>query len=1108
MTTDNNCKGLRVLDPVEGLIDYINVVKPFHSKIVEVLVEYVYDQPIEVTLHELFALDIVTGWPQAIAFATACQGGFSAVPWGGPRGWPVLSPNQDILFQDYPAVDPSAGTIILPGDRSRDLEPDDVIELVSLVNDTQGLCDILDMGLNHFVIEELSVHGALFTSLFSPGDTVYTSGVHRDDERAFTINAILPDTPVVGQVTVNVDQNTLNPNPIGRLGLRKLPGTNTGVFTIDTITYSGGSIDHLLIPLDITTLRMGDDPHTIIKLVEPLNPLPALLAYQSHGMNIRLVPVEITKVLSYSNFSNLPANTPDEGYILKNIVGAIASMLDLGGLPIPDTGKFIVPGKLSESNIFEDEWVRVSDSSENNGIYTITSLTYDTINDETAIGVSERVRSDTADGQARIDVPANMFYLNGDHASRFRQGVGFNVVGGTYQGTYMTLYSDFVNGKTRIRPAEEIIPTGTGIDIVDVPSTTEVTVNRDKVSQFPAGSNINIVGSTTNDGMYSVVGSLYDGVLDLTTITVVEDILEPIVDGQVHFSALGFIKDIGIGYGETTDFCEFEPETVINVQFQERFSIGEITLDLHNDLIAFNLENTDWWGIDTPIHTNYSATAPVITEAAVAPGAPATNDFWFNTDEGQLYYWSINDIWIPTKTVYWLNTDTNLFHYRTMYDRQITTTIGDKVRVDTGWIQLFAGPPGFSDVQPASSSPVYNAHVTTYDSDPHGVSHSGVTVTATHYTIPGGNFVKRFGPETRLELYDYDGLGFLDFDYALALEILDIDIPSNEITVPGLLGSFFEADTILGVRIWNDTYHEMVVVNSTEIPSPDYGLVTDGVSSSEDYGSVASGSTVFEDYGFIVDPQGETRIVVSPTDINRFQGLTTNYGTVHGAVYDPRTSDKKTHVLPKGGSTYLETDGIAYSIVEPQRIHTLTTDAVIKENFKIDWGSAYAWKISETNSGAGEITVKGDITEFLSKTDKLFITQSQGNDDEYQIASYIVNVSGPGPLDTETVITLNPSPPVDPTIGHLGFVQIEDTEIVDWFQFMIVSADATTEIFTVIGDVTNDITNGTDFRVVGTLNDGTYTATAIPVFNGTLNQSTIQVADIPVNDTGGWVEHV
>ena len=1184
MATDTECKGLRVLDPVQGLIDYILDVKPFHTKIVEVLVEYVYEEMVDLTVLENLGFEIEVIRPGVLDFSVQCQGGYSLVPYGGPRGWPVISPNQRIAFHDYPAINDATDTITVPGDRSQDLLPGDPFELISFVEDTRGVCRVVDPGTgsvsfpinaadntppfpqkdffkvmgdhtaiflaglpvivtgftgpasgnngtytifassydgsdtkievnqpitsssligapmieidntltNVFVIEETSIHGFLFTSLFSVTDTAFTLGYPLDDGKPFTITGIFPGVPSAGLVRVEVAEmireQTLPPS--GYFGMSRLPGDHTGLFTVETISYTDGTNT----VWDGVTNLMGDDPNTKIQTVEDLDPIPSLVTsidnpeQVSYSVIMRLPPLEISKVVSYSNFANLPTNTPDEGYISRDIVGYVLSTLDGFGVAIPDTGKIILPGNITGSNLFIDEWIRVLDSSENNGLYIITSIVYDNIEDETIIGVKERIRSDTVDGIARIDIPGNMFYMDGDHTHRFRQGVEFKISGGSYQGHYMTLYSDFVNGRTRVRPSQEIINIGKGAPITDILDVNNIVIGRDKTIRFHAGSNVNIVGSTFNDGMYEISTSVYDPIGDLTTITLVEelDTITP-VNGELFLSDLGFLKESFFGYSEGTDFCEYNPEARIHVRFDEELTIEGITLNLHNHLIAYNMENDDWWGIDTPIHTHYAATAPVIPEQATAPVGPGLNDFWFNTDEGLLYYWSVNNVWIQSPTVYWLNTDTNLFFYRTMYDRQLydydTKTLGSKVRVDTDWVQMFANPPGYADVQPASSNPVFNAHVTTWSNDPHRKVHDNVSTTPSHfdqsYTIYGGNFVHRMGPELRLEFYDYDNFigPFIDFDYPQSFDILSINIGAAEIEIDGIYDWFFEVGTILGVRIWNDTYHEMEIVD----------VRTSG---------------------------GDTHIEVSAADINRFQGLTTTFGTVFGAVYDPRPNwtfpndQVKTYVLPKGGLPYTDADSIAYSIVDPQRIHTLTTDATIKENFSVDWGSVYAWRIKDTNSGGGQISVDSDISDFLSKTDTLFITQSQGNDGEYEISSYVVNVSGPGPLETETVITLNPAPPTDPNPDHRGFVQIEDSEVVDWFQFILINANATTNVFTVMGDATNDIPNGGDFRVVGTLNDGTYTASAAPVYSGGLDQTTIQVANIPNNDTGGWIEHV
>ena len=58
MATDNNCKGIKVLDPVTGLLDYVQNVKPYHTKVVEVLVEYVFNVNVDVTILDNFHLHV------------------------------------------------------------------------------------------------------------------------------------------------------------------------------------------------------------------------------------------------------------------------------------------------------------------------------------------------------------------------------------------------------------------------------------------------------------------------------------------------------------------------------------------------------------------------------------------------------------------------------------------------------------------------------------------------------------------------------------------------------------------------------------------------------------------------------------------------------------------------------------------------------------------------------------------------------------------------------------------------------------------------------------------------------------------------------------------
>lgn len=48
---------IKTLDPVQGLIDYVQDIKPYHTKVMEVLIEYVYDDTANVSMPD--TLDMV-----------------------------------------------------------------------------------------------------------------------------------------------------------------------------------------------------------------------------------------------------------------------------------------------------------------------------------------------------------------------------------------------------------------------------------------------------------------------------------------------------------------------------------------------------------------------------------------------------------------------------------------------------------------------------------------------------------------------------------------------------------------------------------------------------------------------------------------------------------------------------------------------------------------------------------------------------------------------------------------------------------------------------------------------------------------------------------------
>jgi len=58
MTNDQFLAALARLDPAAGLVDYVKEIKPYHTKILDVLVEYVFTEPVNVTIFENWCWDI------------------------------------------------------------------------------------------------------------------------------------------------------------------------------------------------------------------------------------------------------------------------------------------------------------------------------------------------------------------------------------------------------------------------------------------------------------------------------------------------------------------------------------------------------------------------------------------------------------------------------------------------------------------------------------------------------------------------------------------------------------------------------------------------------------------------------------------------------------------------------------------------------------------------------------------------------------------------------------------------------------------------------------------------------------------------------------------
>ena len=159
--TTTACGNLITLDPVQGLVDYVLDIKPYHTKIVEVLIEYVYQENVDVIVIDetLINVDLIYPEPPFTPVELSCHDGFGAIPYGGFGVYPIISPNPTISFYDYPAIDVSTNSFTIPGDRTGDFKPGTIINIVSYVEDFNNLYQIVDInpgsaGTGSFVVSD------------------------------------------------------------------------------------------------------------------------------------------------------------------------------------------------------------------------------------------------------------------------------------------------------------------------------------------------------------------------------------------------------------------------------------------------------------------------------------------------------------------------------------------------------------------------------------------------------------------------------------------------------------------------------------------------------------------------------------------------------------------------------------------------------------------------------------------------------------------------------------------------------------------------------------------------------------------------------------------
>ena len=842
---------LKQLDPVQGLVDYVLDIKPYHTKIIEVLVEYVYEEKVNVTILDLLNMEVHSYFPFEEFGNFECDDGFSASPYGSGLT-PVISPNQGISFVNYPAINPTTNTFIVSDNRAGDFLPGTLVNLSTLIEDYTNVHDINGVTSGPAGSGSFVVNGDQ-TTQFIPSYqfNVYNS---QGNDKTYTVTT---STFAAGKTTINVAQAVVSSIVSGKLGLLISNGNNTGIFTVVSSVFNPGFIDSWPDVSDPSTYTLGNGPHTIIEVVEPLNSVPALGPNQLYTAFVSLQPLIVENVLPYSDAlakynPSIPERlqTPDEGFLTKPIV-------DLSVV----FSEFVVEGDLNLSNIFVNQTFQIKQSAGNNGLYTIVSFVYSSLDDETTITVAESIPSPVVDGVIIFDIASNAFVVDGDHRARFQQGVTFEIDGGALSKLYTTLYSDFVDGKTRIRPSETIL--------------------QDDIVFVSASIKENLLGYSESSEICSMIP---------------EGLVSVKIDEHIKMTGLGLdLTDDVIAYNiENNDRWGYDlplgtiisPTTPVLLE-QATPPLSPTLYDLWFDTSINKLRQ--WRG-----KTTYSD-LPVWDLISTV--------FWMDTTNSLFYYrskdsfidtgWVVDFIGVPGFSIIApAISDLELIDTQFFYGDGVTSTFTLTTPVPGSFTfpvinpsllrvtinNLPAGITLNSSTEFTITSPVVeeddniiakifdhtgtqsNAHVVGFSSEPHKIFHNNVTpdVGNDAIVVGGGNFIQRFVPDNTIQTYNFSGpvFGFLSNLKAKTFPILTIDETTRTITINGDYVWLFQPGRIFNIRYSKNNYNEFVIESSTWD-----GTVTSIVTT--------------------------TDVIPSESDLTADRNRIQDLGVILGAVYNP-----------------------------------------------------------------------------------------------------------------------------------------------------------------------------------------------------------------------------
>jgi len=553
---------IKILDPVQGLIDYTNDIKPYHTKVIEALIEYVGQDTLSVSVFEDFAFTIESLY-EFDGNYICLIGGYGTPYFGDPENLLVSSPDVSKTILEYPAIGP--GFFIVLGDKTVLFDPTVNINLsiISSIEDKiVGVNATGSPSTGSFIVSGDKAAEYIAAGNFS---VVGSVGSPNNDSDYTVVSAVYQPvgSPPVNATVITVTEVVPSTSVEGFASI--LDSTNTGTFAVISSEYTD---KHRNPFTTVFVTGVSLVPPTFTSITHPNRRFVSIINSQ---------PLVYDRILSYSNALRLyETSSPPMPYYVADEGVVIAGIVNLSSSP----SSFSVLGNFQSSNLFVGDEFVVEDSSGNDGTYNITSLTYEfagsPVNDfVTTFGVTA-IPDTNIDGNVKLNIPSNVFIIDsGDYTRFFVQGSRVNTTSGSHIGRYTTLNSQFFNNKTHIRVRETLIDEGTGRLIIGTGANyIAVDGNVESIYGGSPAQLFNIVGSLRNDGSYTTASATYDMATKTTQISIVEPFDITDSSGEIHEFASGDITHLPEGFGATVDLCELVPQALSISSITEDFKVS------------------------------------------------------------------------------------------------------------------------------------------------------------------------------------------------------------------------------------------------------------------------------------------------------------------------------------------------------------------------------------------------------------------------------------------------------------------------------------------------------------------------------------------------------